>query len=202
MFRLILYLMIVIIVFCSCESEDELKVNPYTVRLNQFVPDESRIINTISKNSYKISVLKKNNGYETESYYEFYHNIFGIDIKKHILLDNGIKVIEYFNEYNFYIGINKTIKDENSFYLKWINSPVHLRKNRKSKADVDPWVFNWGISIDTDTVWTNITKAELGKMFPDFRGSYIYDSTLQNIIIDYSISPKRKEFYENIKFQR
>lgn len=95
----------------------------------------------------------------------------------------------YENLFRILIAMNydSIFKTNSAFYLKWKN-----KKNVNGNYD-------WEINEYTDTLYSNISKTEIEKMFRCFNGVYINEK-IDTIVTILDYSTIRYEFYENIKF--
>lgn len=95
----------------------------------------------------------------------------------------------YENLFRILIAMNydSIFKTNSAFYLKWKN-----KKNVNGNYD-------WEINEYTDTLYSNISKTEIEKMFRCFNGVYINEK-IDTIVTILDYSTISYEFYENIKF--
>ncbi len=80
-----------------------------------------------------------------------------------------------------------------SFTIEWASKSLINPKFAEYHS-----LYTWGINVSTDTIWTNLPKDFIFRMYPDFQGEYIFKK-YDSIIVDYKYQVGSKEFFDNIR---
>ncbi|HRP03151.1 MAG TPA: hypothetical protein PLE30_10940 [Candidatus Kapabacteria bacterium] len=97
----------------------------------------------------------------------------------------------------FGISYNRDFENLKCTYIEWSNIPY--LDNSFMNDSMDYSLYLWGINKSTDTITTNLSIKTIKKLYPDFKGKYIFKK-YRKIIIDHSYSSFDNSLFNNIKF--
>ena len=90
-------------------------------------------------------------------------------------------------------------KDTNKLYLGDREYDLSAEDNNPGKYFSNNMKFEWEIGATTDTLWTNLSKEILQKLYPKFSGKY-HEIKVDSIFVNYDYPTETYDFYNNIYF--
>jgi hypothetical protein len=82
------------------------------------------------------------------------------------------------------------------FYIFWLNN---RHEDTTIKLSRKIYIRDWGIGVHTDSIYTNIEREEIYRLFPEFKGKVI-DGEISEIVVNDEFSITDHWFYKEIEF--
>lgn len=169
------------------DSSNLIKINHN--RHNNFAPNLTLQAIEYYRDNERDFLFYKNLLYTSTSYHGVLYQIeYPIELngrKKMIIM--ALK--QYYNKYSMQAA-----------FVEWSSKPMNpINIDNPPELDYAGPKYLWGINKLTDTITTNLNQKSIKKLYPDFKGVYIYKK-YKEIIFDYSYSTFDRSFFEHIVF--